>query len=67
MRRRKSGREEDAPQKARNRDGPLVGAFFLSSRGRRKLEQISVCGLLLNVPYVLNALYFVGEHYTEKQ
>ena len=53
-------------KKARNRDGPPGRCFFSQLKGQEKIEQISVCGLLLNVPYVLSA-YFVGEHYTEKQ
>ena len=54
------------PTKARNRDGPPGRCFFSQLKGQEKIEQISVCGFLLNVPYVLNA-YFAGAHYTEKR
>ena len=54
------------PAKARNRDGPPGRCFFSQLKGQEKIEQISVCGFLLNVPYVLNA-YFAGAHYTEKR
>lgn len=67
MRRRKSGERGGCSSKKQGIGmGHLVGAFFSQLKGQEKIEQISVCGLLLNVPYVLNA-YFVGEHYTEKQ
>ena len=54
------------PVKARNRDGPPGRCFFSQLKGQEKIEQISVCEFLLNIPYVLNA-YFAGAHYTEKR
>ena len=61
------GGRRTLPEKARDRDGPPGRCFFFFQlKGQEKIEQISVCGFLLNVSYVLNA-YFVGEHYTEKQ
>jgi len=67
------GGRRTLPKKARDRDGPPGRGFFSQlkgqekiDQGQEKIDQISVCGFLLNVSYVLNA-YFVGEHYTEKQ